>query len=199
MKYIVVQNLSILVELDNVDGTWTFTLNLHENQSIIFTYDVADDSMNAAIYVIVGDHTLPSGIGDDLLVGGKGTDILTGGGGVDTFKFVTNDQNTTVEFFTDTIANFEVGTDHIDLTEFLPEDSLNSGSSASDFIDLSEDEDGNTVLSIHTGGDGADVDQEIKIEGVSMDEIYGADTTGISEADILQKTLEDQNLLNGGM
>jgi parallel beta-helix repeat protein len=68
-----------------------------------------------------GDDKLNGGAGDDTLVGGAGKDNLTGGAGRDTFRFDNRldsyrnyeSQGSTV---TDTITDFTVGTDKIDLS-----------------------------------------------------------------------------------
>ena len=55
--------------------------------------------------------------GDDVLAGGGGNDTLTGGLGSDTFVFaagITNNNSTHTNF--DTIADYQAGTDKIDLT-----------------------------------------------------------------------------------
>nr|WP_269100143.1 M10 family metallopeptidase C-terminal domain-containing protein [Mangrovicoccus ximenensis] len=56
-----------------------------------------------------GDDTLGGGAGADVLEGNKGDDLLEGGGGADTFVFRANDGF-------DTVADFQDGTDLIDLT-----------------------------------------------------------------------------------
>jgi len=60
-----------------------------------------------------GDDDLRGGDGNDTLVGGLGQDNLTGGAGADIFKFGADD--TTVASF-DTIADFQQGSDEIDLS-----------------------------------------------------------------------------------
>jgi hypothetical protein len=212
---------------DNGDSTFTYTPTPEFNGTAQLSYDVSDgtttlssshnlsvlnevlgtaldDTLNDndefdgdAIYGLAGDDILDGGAGDDHLFGGEGSDTLTGGVGADTFVFNLGDENTGADQPTDIITDFEVGTDKIDLTDLLPEDSLNSGNSASDFIDLSENEDGDAVISIHTGGDGAEVDQVIVLDGTSVDDLYGGDTSGVSEADIIQKMIDDQNLQGG--
>jgi Ca2+-binding RTX toxin-like protein len=59
------------------------------------------------------DHdVLNGGNGDDVLRGDTGVDTLTGGIGFDTFKFAGDEDSV------DTITDFEVGFDKIDLTSF---------------------------------------------------------------------------------
>ncbi|NOJ14137.1 VWA domain-containing protein, partial [Vibrio splendidus] len=53
--------------------------------------------------------------GNDILIGGLGDDILTGGDGDDIFKWV----DEPLDDYRDVIADFEVGSDSIDLSELL--------------------------------------------------------------------------------
>ncbi|MBB1462171.1 cadherin-like domain-containing protein [Vibrio sp. SG41-7] len=53
--------------------------------------------------------------GDDTLIGGLGNDILVGGEGDDIFKWV----DEPLDDYRDVITDFEVGSDHIDLSELL--------------------------------------------------------------------------------
>lgn len=57
-----------------------------------------------------GDDTLKAGLGDDRLRGGLGDDSLTGGGGSDVFVFATGDGS-------DTISDFEIGSDRIEIID----------------------------------------------------------------------------------
>ncbi|MGJ8616369.1 MAG: M10 family metallopeptidase C-terminal domain-containing protein [Sulfitobacter sp.] len=56
-----------------------------------------------------GDDQLLGGAGDDILRDGAGSDVLSGGAGADTFVFVSDGVR-------DTITDFQVGLDQIDLT-----------------------------------------------------------------------------------
>ncbi|WP_095128497.1 M10 family metallopeptidase C-terminal domain-containing protein [Pseudomonas sp. Irchel s3h14] len=68
-------------------------------------------------YGVAGNDTINGGAGGDILVGGAGIDKLTGGTGADTFRFVAQSdtyRNATTSF-DDTITDFDVSQDKIDL------------------------------------------------------------------------------------
>ncbi|MBD1567311.1 type I secretion C-terminal target domain-containing protein, partial [Vibrio sp. S12_S33] len=64
------------------------------------------------------DDTLLGGSGNDILIGGSGNDILTGGEGDDIFMFDTQFNDGDV----DTITDFALDEDKIDLTDLLQDD-----------------------------------------------------------------------------
>ncbi len=66
--------------------------------------DVSDDTLEGNI----GDDTLRGNDGDDVITGGTGNDLLTGGSEADTFTFGQ-------AWGTDTITDFVIGEDKIDL------------------------------------------------------------------------------------
>ncbi|MCG9544750.1 VWA domain-containing protein [Vibrio sp. Isolate33] len=75
-----------------------------------------------------GDDTVVGGLGEDILygqggedtlIGGLGDDILTGGDGDDLFKWVDQPFQDDV----DTITDFALGEDHLDISELLPNES----------------------------------------------------------------------------
>lgn len=75
-----------------------------------------------------GDDVLNGGAGDDTLTGGADVDTLTGGTGVDTFDFNSDGEGV------DTITDFTVGTDLIDLVGIFGVGTVNA-SNFTDFID----------------------------------------------------------------
>ena len=66
-----------------------------------------------------GEDTLIGGPGDDRLIGGIGDDILTGDEGDDLFKWIDEPFQDDV----DTITDFALGEDHLDISELLPNES----------------------------------------------------------------------------
>lgn len=93
---------------------------------------------------------------------------------------------------TDTIASFDYSqnSDAIDISAIVS--GVTDGSSADAKIDL-DDNSGNVKLSLKP--DGSTIQQEIILEGVSLNDLYGSDTLSVNESDILQKMIDDQNLI----
>jgi Ca2+-binding RTX toxin-like protein len=63
-------------------------------------------------------NTIVGGNGDDRIFGGPGPDVLSGGAGADRFVYTANAESTQTSL--DTILDFEVGIDKIDLTALGP-------------------------------------------------------------------------------
>jgi Ca2+-binding RTX toxin-like protein len=68
---------------------------------------------NDGLYGNDGDDILDGGLQNDILYGGAGIDNLTGGSGSDIFKYDVITESTTTNY--DTITDFVIGTDKIDL------------------------------------------------------------------------------------
>ena len=105
-----------------------------------------------------GNDTIDAGAGNDIVFGDAGNDMLEGGGGEDVFYFESNGGN-------DTITDFSVTDDSIDLREF---------SGISSFSDLTITQDGDDAvidLSAHGGG-------TIRLEDVNVNDL-GADDFGL--------------------
>ncbi|WP_299378414.1 calcium-binding protein [uncultured Tateyamaria sp.] len=125
-----------------------------------------------------GGDTLSGANGDDTLVGGGGADQLTGGNGADVFEFQSFAQSRLSGF--DTITDFQIGSDLIDLTGLVPGQINYQGFgavSANGAAELLIREPGggpNSVVFVDVNGDGTQ-DFRINITGV----------TGLSETDFL--------------
>ncbi|MFA0087213.1 RTX toxin [Vibrio sp. 10N.261.51.F12] len=139
-----------------------------------------------------GNDTLIASSGRDVLVGGAGDDSLTGGLGSDTFIFNVDDVGSSTTPAVDTIMDFDVSadTDMIDLSSLLS--GASTGAEVDTFVDLEQQGD-DVVINIKP--DTTNVTQKIVLVSTSLDEIYGSDSTGVSEANILQKMIDDQNLI----
>ena len=79
-----------------------------------------------------GNDTLDGGAGDDILIGGRDADFLTGGGGLDTFAY---DQ---VYQHYDTITDFELGLDKIDLSDIFKGSTYTSANPFNDYVRLEQ-------------------------------------------------------------
>lgn len=137
-----------------------------------------------------GGDTLSGGIGADTILSGKGNDELTGGLGHDTFVFTSDDTGTVFEF-TDTVTDFNVSanTDSIDLSAIL---SATNATDAANQLNLVQD---GADVRIELLPSGNQVEHNIKLENTTLDSLYGGDASGVSETDIIQKMLDDQNLI----
>ncbi|WP_234496916.1 type I secretion C-terminal target domain-containing protein [Vibrio maritimus] len=137
-----------------------------------------------------GGDTLSGGIGADTILSGKGNDELTGGLGHDTFVFTSDDIGTVFEF-ADTVTDFNVSanTDSIDLSAIL---SATNATDAANQLNLIQD---GADVRIELLPSGNQVEHNIKLENTTLDSLYGGDASGVSETDIIQKMLDDQNLI----
>ncbi|QTP55295.1 retention module-containing protein [Billgrantia sulfidoxydans] len=133
-----------------------------------------------------GDDVVHGTEGDDTLAGGAGHDTLIGGEGDDVFQWQLGDQGEEGVPATDTIKDFGLGEDVLDLVDLLQSGSTDS---IDNFI-LAAQEGTDTVLYIsHEGGisaDGSNATQVIVLENVNME--------GASSADFLQEMLESGQL-----
>ena len=141
-----------------------------------------------------GNNTLIGNDGqNDLLLGGDGDDTLTGGTGQDTFLFRVSDMGSVGTPTNDTVNDFTLfENDQIDLTDIIA--GLTTGAALDTVIGLTENN-GTTTLEIDLGG--ASPVQNIALSGVSKDDLYGASSIGVSDADILQQMINDQILVVG--
>jgi parallel beta-helix repeat protein len=114
-----------------LEGNYASTLNASHilfvaPQAITLTGTAGNDSLtgtaaNERLLGLAGDDSLNGGAGEDILNGGAGKDSLTGGAGADIFQY-SNRQDSYRNYnsggltVTDTINDFSIGTDKIDLS-----------------------------------------------------------------------------------
>ena len=130
---------------------------------------ISGTSGNNTLIGSYGDDTIMGGQGRDVLAGFLGADQLWGGGGKDTFLFL---ENTAFDAI-DTIRDFSVSADRIDLSQLLASyDPLTMA--LADFVQIGQSG-GNTILSVDADGTGG---------GSSMVQIATlAGVTGLGTAD----------------
>ncbi|SEI08626.1 type I secretion C-terminal target domain (VC_A0849 subclass) [Pseudomonas asplenii] len=100
------------------DGSYvSATLPMTTVQGTTGNDTLVGTSANEIFYGAAGNDTIHGGAGNDILVGGAGLDKLTGGTGADTFRFTTQSDSyrTTTTSLDDTITDFDVSQDRIDL------------------------------------------------------------------------------------
>ncbi|MDZ7962123.1 MAG: CAP domain-containing protein [Aulosira sp. DedQUE10] len=100
---------------------------------------------NDAIWGGKGNDTLNGGDGSDRLVGGLGRDKLTGGAGGDTFVYQS------LQDRGDTITDFAVNQDKIDVRQILGGQAYNSNNKFSDFVKFQQFG-SNTIVSLDVNG-----------------------------------------------
>lgn len=130
-----------------------------------------------------GDDEIIGGGGADIIQGGVGSDILTGGAGDDVFVWSEISPGAT-----DTITDFTVSEDKIDLRDVLPE--LKSAS-----VDIGDllghiqvtVQNDDLALSIHPSGVGSGDEQTILVENLAQDLTLG----GLDQSQILTTLLNE--------
>ncbi|MCD9549582.1 retention module-containing protein [Photobacterium carnosum] len=138
-----------------------------------------------------GNDTLNGGLGNDLLDGGFGNDNLSGGEGKDIFLWSENNFGTDVKPATDTIMDFEKGIDTIDLGDSLHVKNIQSLDDLNNHLNIVEQQD-NTEIQIFD--DHHKVVQNIILNGVSYNDLFGDNSLNMSNEDKLGSLLNNGNL-----
>ncbi|WP_284205428.1 DUF5801 repeats-in-toxin domain-containing protein [Psychromonas marina] len=207
-------NLEVVAVSEETDGTKAESVPLELN---VFVDNLANTnnqigataSADAANLVIdsSAEATLLGGDGADILIGGTASDILIGGAGddilwggdqfgtgdavKDSFVWQSGDFGVVGSAATDTIMDFEVGVDSIDLTDaFTSFDSM-SLSELSNIIKLT----GNGVDStLEIYDDQGGLIQNIVLNGVTESALLGSDPASMSDEDKLGALLNSGQL-----
>lgn len=107
-----------------------------------------------------GNDILVGGAGHDLLVGGLGNDIMTGGAGNDVFRF----DQIGASPASDTITDFEVGKDILDLHDILKGATTEN---IHNYLSATDGAEGNQIISVSTQANGH-IDQIISLENITI-------------------------------
>ncbi|MDD1780850.1 retention module-containing protein [Enterovibrio sp. ZSDZ35] len=131
-----------------------------------------------------GDDSLIGGLGADILIGGSGNDELFGGQDgadvvKDTFVWSTGDLGSVGSPAVDTIKDFELAHDVLDLSQAVSVSNLATFSDLTTQLSLSE-KSGNAQLNILTSGDTV---QEIILPGISLDALVNGDASNLSQSE----------------
>jgi VCBS repeat-containing protein len=143
-------------------------INGKDGDDTIYGRGGADDLQGGG-----GNDTIYAGSGNDTINGGPGADQVWGGSGRDTFVFSAATESTPVSF--DTIHDFQVGVDHIDVR------GLGFSASASGLGDLAahginwSQVGSDTVISGDTNGNPANAEFKIVLTGVTATTLHLTD------------------------
>ncbi|PSW76341.1 hcalcium-binding protein, partial [Photobacterium angustum] len=159
---------------------------------------IIDSTAAATLYGGDGDDVLVGGLGSDILVGGAGDDILWGGdlgghgdGVKDTFLWSESDFGTANAPATDKIMDFEVGIDTISLGDSLHAKDIQSLDDLQHRLNITE-ENGSTLIQISNDQD--QVVQNILLDGVSNNDLFGDHSSAMSNTDKLTTLFNDGSL-----
>ncbi|WP_117234609.1 RTX toxin [Vibrio maerlii] len=187
--FIVLSGLPSNLELNagaKSNGKYTVDLADIEDLAIISGYDGADSFQLTIEPSATLGGSEATGIAQtvDVTLLVPGTDSMGTG---DNDLFVINNSTGT-----DNIVDFDfsANSDAIDISAIVS--GVTNGTSADGQIDLAESG-ADVVISLKP--DSSNVQQEVVLKGVTLDNLYGASANGVSEADILQKMIDDQNLI----
>ena len=157
---------------DTVQSSVTISTLFSEVENITLTGSSAIDATgNALANTITGNsgaNSLSGGLGVDVLSGGEGSDTLNGDGGDDTLTGG-DDADTFVfgvAFGNDTVTDFTVGSDKLNVTAVTP-------GSFADLLDITADVGSDAVITISAGN-------TVTLSNVSKDDLSGADFIGLS-------------------
>ncbi|MGR5500194.1 type I secretion C-terminal target domain-containing protein [Vibrio sp. DNB22_10_4] len=174
---------------DNLQNDLNFTLILKPSAELNGnTADGAVETIDVE-WFIKGDQTLIGNYQRDYISSGSGDDTMTGGLSADTFAFTNEDIGLLAH--TDIITDFNASanSDSIDLSRIL---SATNASDAEKQLDLVEV---GTDLRIDLRPNEGLIRHHIVLENTTLNDLYGGDAAGVSESDIIQKMLDDQNLI----
>ncbi len=195
-------DLSAFVGITSVSDFWCWQdgddaviyLGNHDGGGRIILEGVSIWDLSASDFIFYQDEytgtdsaeTVEGGGGDDTITGLAGDDTLTGNEGADTFVFGSGHGS-------DTITDFTVDTDRIDLTGL-------TGITQFSDLSISDDANGNAVIDLSSQGGGS-----ITLTGVSTSDLDADDFvfyvnvyTGTSRSETIEGAHGDDTLTGGG-
>jgi Ca2+-binding RTX toxin-like protein len=107
-----------------------FYVDAYNMERVLFTSGAGADTATG----LNGDDTLSTGAGNDALHGGRGTDTLTGGAGTDRFDYDLVLESNLASGKIDSITDFAVGIDDLDLADIDANNIASDGNQAFTFI-----------------------------------------------------------------
>lgn len=146
------------INIDLSEGTAT---DADGTDSISGVENVIGSGQSDTITGDAGDNIINAGAGADTITGGGGDDTLTGGSGADVYVVGPDDG-------TDTITDFAVGEDQIDIR------ALGIDTYGELYENMSENENGDLVIDFGEG-------TSMVLEGVSLDEITADSFIGVRD------------------
>ncbi|MEC6900324.1 hypothetical protein [Photobacterium piscicola] len=193
------QAISPAVNIDVVVDDLSATNNIiGQNSASNQANLVIDSTAQATLFGGDGNDILVGGLASDILVGGRGDDILWGGdldghgdGVKDTFLWSEADFGTVNAPVTDTVMDFEVGIDTINLGDALDSQNIQSLDDLNNRLNIIEQQ-GNTEIQIFD--DQHQVVQNIILNGISHNDLFGNNATSMSNEDKLDALLNSGNL-----
>ncbi|WP_273149904.1 DUF5801 repeats-in-toxin domain-containing protein [Methylophaga thiooxydans] len=146
-----------------------------------------DDVLDGA----AGDDHIEGGAGDDTLIGGAGNDILIGGEGADIFQWNDGDEGTAGSPAVDFITDFSATEgDSLDLADLLQGE---ESGDITDYISVAQNG-SDVVIEVTPEGNGGDMNQIITLQNTTVDQLAGGDTSGMSQADIINTLITNGQL-----
>ncbi|WP_061040126.1 type I secretion C-terminal target domain-containing protein [Vibrio coralliirubri] len=185
-QYVVnLEDVADLAITGGYSGATTFDLTIEPAAELGNDQAVGLSQIVSVELVDEGDSTITATDDNDLLIGGTGSD---------SFVFSSSGLGSAEAPSYDVIQDFDASpdTDVIDLTSILVSLDISTGVQARNYLDLEESGEGVTISIKPNGGD--DVQQNILLSGITFDDLTHSDSSIVSEAQILQKMIDDNNL-----
>ncbi|PWY28039.1 RTX toxin [Vibrio vulnificus] len=174
-------------------GEWLVPVNDVANLSIVSGYTGAESfTLTLTPSAQLGAQTA-TGLSQvlDVQLLATGDSSLTATSGDDLFVFNSESLGSVGDATVDTIAGFDMSanSDTIDLSAILSGLGVSDGASADQFVDLVQT---GVDLHINIKTDGVNAVQTIVLSDLNLEDYYGA---GLTEAQVLQQMIDDQNLI----